>query len=410
MLILEHDPRIRGKFALNHFSGRGEILGQLPWSTGEEHGRMWSDTDSNALYWWLEREWGVTGRGNIDSALDVHASLHAFNEVQDYLSGLSWDGVERLDTLFIDYLGAEDSEYTRAVTRKAFTAAVARAMDPGCKYDQMLILCGPQGVGKSTILSLMANGWFTDNLTTFEGKEASELLQGVWIVEVAELDAFRRSDVARIKQFLSLTADRYRAAYGRNVRELPRRCVFFGTCNATDFLQDMTGNRRFWPVDVGREKWNEEKQERLLANRDQIWAEARVRYMLGEPLYLSSKLATLATEKQEAHREIYAQEGLIEEFVERKVPTDWNKFEIDRRRDYWSGLYKTAEGLELTDRGAVCAMEIWCELFGKSVSDIKRSDSREINQVLANLKGWTRSEKPIRFGPYSLQRGFVRKG
>ena len=244
---------------------------------------MWSDTDSNALYWWLEREWGVTGRGNIDSALDVHASLHAFNEVEDYIRGLAWDGRERLDTLFIDYLGAEDSEYTRAVTRKAFVAAVARALDQGCKYDQMLILCGPQGVGKSTILNVMSKGWFTDNLTTFEGKEASELLQGVWIVEVAELDAFRRSDVARIKQFLSLTADRYRAAYGRNVRELPRRCVFFGTCNSYDFLQDATGNRRFWPVDVGREKWDEEKQARLLANRDQIWAEARVRYILGEP-------------------------------------------------------------------------------------------------------------------------------
>ncbi len=127
----------------------------------------------------------------------------------------------RLDTLFIDYLGAVDSPYTRAVTRKSFTAAVARAMVPGTKYDTMLILSGAQGLGKSTLLDKMSRGWFNDSIRTFEGKEASELLQGVWLVEIAELDAFRRTDIARIKQFLSLRADRFRAAYGRHVKELP---------------------------------------------------------------------------------------------------------------------------------------------------------------------------------------------
>ena len=109
-------------------------------------------------------------------------------------------------------------------------------MEPGCKFDNMLILCGPQGLGKSTLLDRMSKGWYNDSIRTFEGKEASELLQGVWLVEVAELDAFRRTDVSRIKQFLSLRYDRYRAAYGRNVKELPRCCVFFGTCNVSDFL------------------------------------------------------------------------------------------------------------------------------------------------------------------------------
>ena len=145
----------------------------------------------------------------------------------------------------MDYLGAADTPYTRAVTRKSFTAAVARAMVPGIKYDTMLILSGPQGLGKSTLLDKMSRGWFNDSIRTFEGKEASELLQGVWLVEVSELDAFRRTDVARIKQFLSLRADRFRAAYGRHVKELPRCCVFFGTTNTSDYLQDRTGNRRF---------------------------------------------------------------------------------------------------------------------------------------------------------------------
>lgn len=411
MLILEHDPRIRGKFALNKFSGRGEVLDSLPWSTGKETRRMWSDTDSNALYWWLEKTWGITGRGNIDSALDVHASIHAFNEVVDYLNRVQWDGKPRLDTLFIDYLGAEDSPYTRAVTRKSFTAAVARALTPGCKFDTMLILCGPQGVGKSTILDKMSRGWFNDSIRTFEGKDASELLQGVWIIEVAELDAFRRSDVACIKQFLSLRADRYRAAYGRNVSELPRRCVFFGTCNNMDFLQDTTGNRRFWPVDVRVQLPTKSVFTDLTDDEiDLIWAEARMRYVTGEPLYVADEIAEAAMVKQEEHREQIMQEGIIEEFVARQVPSDWAKWPADRRRDFWSGGIKADEAsIKLIDRQSICAMEIWCELYGKSFADGEKPKSRDINAVLSNLKGWKRSPYPMKCGPYGNQRCFIRK-
>lgn len=252
LLILENDPNLAGKFAMNAFAGRGEVFGQrLPWSAPEgEKRRLWADSDVSGMYWYLERYYSITKRVAIDSALDIHANRHAFNDVQDYIRGLSWDGVKRLDGLFIDYLGAADTSYTRAVTRKTFTAAVARAMTPGCKFDNMLILCGPQGIGKSTILDKMSRGFFNDSIRTFEGKEASELLQGVWLVEIAELDAFRQSEVSRIKQFLSLRADRYRAAYGKNVKELSRCCVFFGTCNNYDILRDTTGNRRFWPVDT----------------------------------------------------------------------------------------------------------------------------------------------------------------
>lgn len=405
MLILEYDPLLKGKFALNQFAGRGEVLGALPWCADPKR-RLWSDTDINGMYWYMEKVYNISKRGNIDAALDIHAATHSFNEVQDYLNGLSWDGKQRLDSLFIDYLGAEDTEYNRTVCRKAFAAAVARAMDPGCKYDNMLILCGPQGMGKSTILDKMSLGWFNDSIRSFEGKEASELLPGVWLVEVAELDAFRRTDVARIKQFLSLRADRYRAAYGRHAKELPRCCVFFGTCNQMDFLQDTTGNRRFWPVDVGisppkKNVWDDLPQSDI----DQLWAEAKFRWQMGERLYLTDEMEEQAQERQEEHREASAREGIIQDFVNKQVPIDWSKWTVDRRRDFWAGGVQGE--IELVDRDRIAPIEVWCELFNGSIKDIRPSDTREINAVLANVKGWHRSKNPFRDGPYGTQRGFI---
>lgn len=406
-IILDNDPLLKGKFALNAFAGRGEVLGPLPWEANGKR-RLWSDTDSNGLYWYLEKRYDITKRGNIDAALDIHASTHAFNEVQDYINTLSWDGTPRLDTLFIDYLGAEDNIYTRAVCRKAFTAAIARAMEPGCKYDNMLILCGPQGIGKSTILDKMSRGWFNDSIRTFEGKEASELLQGVWLVEVAELDAFRRTDVARIKQFLSLRADRYRAAYGRNVKELPRCCAFFGTCNVMDFLQDMTGNRRFWPVDVGlqphpKDVWHDLSDDEIA----QIWAEAKVRWQIGEQLYLTGEVEKMAQEMQERHREANPKEGMIEDFVLKEIPEDWQNWPLARRRDWWAGA---AHGeVKTVPRKRIAAIEIWCELYNGNQRDCKQTDTREINAILGKLTTLQRANSSFRCGPYGTQRGFILK-
>ena len=405
-IILENDPKLKGKFALNKFAGRGEVLGRLPW-TADGNRRLWSDTDSNGLYWYLEKVYGITGRGNIDAAMDIHATAHAFNEVQDYLNRVQWDGTPRLDTLLIDYLGADDSPYTRAVTRKALTAAVARAMEPGRKFDNMLILCGPQGCGKSTLLDKLSRGWFNDSIRTFEGKEASELLQGVWIVEIAELDAFRRTDVSRIKQFLSLRADRYRAAYGRNISELPRRCVFFGTCNVMDFLQDTTGNRRFWPVDVSPNHRKAAPWDLTDADIAQIWAEARVRWQMAEPLYLTGDIERAAQRRQEMHREVSVNEGIIADFVNKEVPADWSSWSIDKRRDYWAGTIHGAD-IQLVPRKSICAAEVWCELFGGQLRDVHKAETREINTVIDALPEWERTDGPRIHGPYKSQRGFVR--
>ncbi len=239
----------------------------------------------------------------------------------------------------------------------------------------------------------MSRGWFNDSIRTFEGKEASELLQGVWLVEVAELDAFRRTDVARIKQFLSLRADRYRAAYGRNVKELPRCCTFFGTCNEKDFLQDMTGNRRFWPVDVGitispgeeqthkPNVWQDLTEDTIA----QLWAEAKARWQAGEQLYLTGEIEKQAQEMQEQHREASAQEGPIAEYLIKPIPVDWQKWPIDRRRDWWA---QSAHGeVETVEREYVSVIEIWCELFNRNQSDLTKTNpaAREIRGILRKL-------------------------
>lgn len=405
-IILENDPNLKGKFALNEFAGRGEVLGELPWSPYTKR-RAWEDNDNQGLYWYFEKVYRITGNGKIDGALSLHSAQHMFNDVRNYLESVEWDGVPRLDTLFIDYLGAEDKPYTRAVTRKAFVAAVARAMDPGCKYDTMLILSGPQGIGKSTLLDRMSHGWFTDNIRTFEGKDASELLQGVWLVEIGELDAFRQTDVSRIKQFLSLRADRFRAAYGRHVKDIPRHCVFFGTTNSSEYLRDRTGNRRFWPVDVGVQPHAKNVWTDLENERDQLWAEAVLRWRLGEPLFLTGELEQEAKAEQEAHREVSSKEGIILDFIETPVPEDWLRWGLDKRRMYLNG---TTQGeVHLVKRDRICALEIWCEAFGGDPRNFRYSDAAEINDILRALPGWEKTMNSLRFGYCGKQRGFQRR-
>lgn len=405
-IILEHDPLLKGRFALNRFAGRGEVLGALPWDQRAQR-RLWDDNDNEGMYWYMERYHHITGNGKIDGALSLHSTAHAFNEIQDYLSGLHWDGAPRLDTLFIDYLGAADTPYTRAVTRKSFTAAVTRAMVPGAKYDNMVILAGPQGIGKSTLLDTMSKGWFSDSIRTFEGKEASELLQGVWLVEISELDAFRKTDVARIKQFLSLRTDRFRAAYGRHVKELPRCCVFFGTTNTKDFLQDRTGNRRFWPVDVGAAPITKSVWADLPGEVDQLWAEAVARWQAGEELRLTGELEDVAKAVQEAHRETSAREGIILDFIGRQVPEDWAKWSLDRRRMFWGGSIQGE--IKLVDRDRICALEVWCEAFNGAPKDARYSDAAEINSVIEHSGYWDRAPGAKRFGYCGVQRGFVKR-
>ena len=218
------------------------------------------------------------------------SSERLYHPVKEYLNGLSWDGTKRLENLLVDYLGAEDTPYVRAVTRKTLVAAVARIYEPGTKFDSILVLNGPQGIGKSTLFARLGRAWYSDSLSISDMKDktASEKLQGYWILELGELAGIRKMDVETVKSFITRTDDKYRKAYGVNVESHPRQCIIVGSTNSDGgFLRDVTGNRRFWPVRVlgkGRHKpWD-------LDAVDQIWAEAAEYYHQGEELFLRGRI------------------------------------------------------------------------------------------------------------------------
>ena len=404
LIILENDPLLKDKIAFDEFANRGLALGVLPWDNRDTR-RQWCDTDDAGLRHYIEKVYGITGKERIYDATALCAFKHRINDVQDYLKGLKWDGVKRLNTLLIDYFGAADNAYTRAVIRKSLTAAVARAMIPGTKYDFMPILVGPQGIGKSTFLRVMGKRWYSDSLQTFEGKDASEMIQGVWINELGELNGFSKSETNAVKQFLSRTEDIFREAYGRRTGNYPRRCVFFGSTNDAEFLRDNTGNRRFWPVDLAMYKPAKSVFTELEHEVDQIWAEAFISWQLGEPLYLTGEAEKIAAAEQETHRISNTKEGIISDFISKPIPVDWDKRSLQQRRIYWSGEFKH-EGTELRERDRVCAAEIWCECFTKEISFMKQADAREINGILEGIECWRKIKGPQRFSIYGLQRGF----
>lgn len=407
ILVLQNDLLLKGKIVTDEFAGRGLVLDAVPWNDCTEK-RLWTDTDNSGFYWYMETYYGITARNNMYDALAIVGEQNKINDVRDYLRGLKWDGMKRLDTLLSVYLGADDTPYTRAAIRKSLCAAVARAVVGGVKYDTMPIITGPQGIGKSTFLSVLGKDWFSDSLTSFEGKDAAELIQGTWINEVGELTAFTKQETSAIKQFLSKRHDIYRAAYGRLTDKHPRRCVFFGTSNDNEFLKDNTGNRRFWPIDVGIHEAKKSIWQELPQEVDQIWAEAYVYWALGEPLYLSKEIEVMAAEQQENHRETSGKEGMIRDFLDRLVPSDWDQTGIMERRIYWQGNQQLKEGVELVPREKVCAVEIWTECFGGTPGYIKRIDSMEINNVLLSLRDWRRNKTTRRYGPYGQQKGFER--
>lgn len=417
LIILENDPRLANAFALNEFSHLPVIRKSVPWRKVQngQDGEAWHDSDDAALRHYIETVYGINSPTKVNDALAIVMERNKFHPVRDYLGSLWWDGIPRIDTLLVDYLGAEDSLYVRAVTRKALTAAVARVFNPGCKFDYMLVLVGPQGIGKSHFIAKLGQRWYSDTLDLVAGKGAYEQLQNVWLIEMGELSAIKKAEIEAVKHFISKERDRFRVAYGRHVTEFPRQCVFFGTTNDREFLRDKTGNRRFWPVDVAVENrrknlWHDMDQYEI----DQIWAEAVDAWKNNEHLYLNPSLEAEAAERQTRHTEESPKAGVVREYLERLLPSDWDERDLNQRRAYLHGHEFGEEPEGTIRRDKVCVMEIWAELFEGDPKQLTQLHAREIHDILRQTPGWkpyTEGVGKLRFGKlYGVQKAYVREG
>jgi len=408
-LILTNDPDFSG-FAYNELAHQIQITGKAPWERPDGN-PFWRDSDTAQLKAILDIRYLAFSSRNHDVAFTKVADDRRFHPIRDYLDALPpWDGVPRLDALYIDYLGADDTPYTRAVTRKTHVAAVARVKRPGIKFDSVPVLVGAQGIGKSTLIARLGREWYSDSLSIADMKDktAPEKLQGNWLLELSEMAGIRKMDVETVKSFASRTDDKYRPSYGRVVENHPRQCVIIGTTNSDGgFLRDVTGNRRFWPVKVAgggvKRPWDLTEAE-----VGQIWAEAVAYFEGGEELYLTGEVADIAAEEQRGAMETDEREGLVREYLNRLLPTDWNTRNTYKRREYISEPDDPTQPKGTIVRTEVSNAEIWCECFGKSLSELKPADSYALAAIMMKIDGWERSKAKKRIAWYGEQRLYIR--
>jgi hypothetical protein len=313
-LYLEHSPEWSGVLGYNEFTGGYFVLRQPPVPISAQPGQEIEDHFDTELVRWFERKYLMVRPDAARRVVDAVVRRHSFHPVRDYLRSLAWDGVARIGSWLNDYCGAEEGDYSRAVGEKFLISACARIMEPGCKVDHVLVLEGPQGIGKSRAVRILAAGWFTDQVSDFGSKDASMQLRGVWVLELSELDALNRSEMSRVKLFISQQQERFRLPYGKRIVDVPRQCVFIGTTNKDEWLRDETGGRRFWPVRCKR--INVEALER---DRDQLWAEALFWYQAGEKWWLEDEaIVQDALKEQRGRYEPDPWETVIEQWAERQ--------------------------------------------------------------------------------------------
>lgn len=383
VIAIGSDIRLHGKIKLNTLANRKYICGSVPWFECEEC-REWKNIDSEYLLLYLEKTYGLSNDKNILSALDVVADTNRYNPFIDMLNSIEYDGQKHIERLLPDYLGVEKTEYTTECLRILMLAVISRAFSPGTKFDYVLILYGAQGAGKSTFfMKLCCNeDWYLENLKNInDKKDAAELIQGKLIAEFNELLAMKGiAGTEAIKSFVTLKSDEYRAAYAREPEKRKRQCVFVGTTNDNQFLVDRTGNRRFLPIEVHKEKAVKNlfsTEPGVLNDFLQAWGEAYQIYKSGKfRLVLSEAVTETAKEMQDKYLEEDARIGLIQGWLETYT------------EDY------------------VCVVQICKEVF-KNENPDKRM-IREVNGIMSNsIDGWKKGTTH-RFSEYGQQRCYER--
>ena len=411
MLILNNDPDF-AHFALNQMTGQIQMTGPVPWVRPEGND-YWRDADFAQLRILLDRRYTVFSERNIQDCVTKTAEDRSFHPVRDYLNGLpEWDGVRRVETLFCRCLEADDTPYVRAVTRKFFAAAVARIFVPGTKFDNMLVLDGAQGIGKSTIFrELAGDRYFSEtlSLTDMNDKSAAEKLQGNWIVEIGELAGMKKADIEKVKAFISTRDDKFRPSFGRVVASHPRQAVIVATVNGENgYLRDITGNRRFWIVKCRQEKAIK-RFSFTPGERDQIWAEAVRIWKDGENLWLEGSLVKDAEEVQRSAMEADDRLGMVEQYLDALLPENWAEMNLYDRRSWLDNRDDSHQTKGTVRRQTVSNTEIWAECFCRYPADMKPADSYAIAALMVQVGGWERTGERRRIPIYGTQRIYSRR-
>ena len=381
--------------AYNEMAGAVYVRGVLPWAGRAEY-RPWTNADDANFTSYVQARHGIN-KTDAERVLTIVADKRRYNPLADLLDGLpAWDGESERSGLLIDYLGARDNAYNRAVTQLLFNGAVMRALSPGCKFDTCTTLVGGQGIGKSTLCNALAlqDEYFIDNVGDISKKDAAENLAGRWIVEIGELASFRKREVETVKLFLSQRWDTYRAAYAKRSEQRPRRCIFIATSNSAAFLNDHTGARRFLPVRCGDAppRKNVFDPDTLAADVRQAYAQTMALYREhgGLPLVLPAELGADALAAQEAFAAEDTKSGLVAEWL---------------------------KGLEY-EGSLVCTLQIMQDVFEIGREDANRGQNKafqaEVVAIMDNrMPGWQRvndGRKVMHSKEYGQQRCWTWKG
>ncbi len=407
-LIMSNDPCLKGVFKENLFDNKKYVTRSLPWRKIETPEPI-RNVDFSGIRNYIESIYGISGALKVDDSTNLEFEKHSFHPVKEYLDPLKWDGVKRVDSLLVDFFGADDNIYTREAIRKMLVGAVARIYRPGIKFDLVLTLVSDeQGTGKSTFINKLGRQWFSDSFHTVKGKESFEQLQGAWLIEMAELSGLKKSEVEPVKHFITKQEDTFRPAYGRSSETFKRKCVFFATTNEREFLDDPSGNRRFMPIIVNPDRKTKDIlfSDDLDKDIDQIWAEAKTLYEDGEPLYLSRQAELIAAGRQRTHSHMDDRTGLIASYLDRPLPENWDSMELFERRDFLNDPLSEA-GTKFRTR--VCVAEVWAECLGKDPSDMDRYKTRSVNDILRILEDWEPAGNARVFPVYGRQRYYQRK-
>lgn len=418
VLAMNH-PDLRGRLKYNVFLDQLEKIGPMPWdapgTVADDEVRMWTDSDDAEFRAFMEMCLGFRNTSIAFDAISIAMHRQQYNPVQDYLNNLEWDGVSRLDTLYADFFGDADNVYTREVSRKSLCGLVARALNPGCKFDSMTVIRGAQGCGKSTFLEKLGGKYYVEVGSDWNNpKVVAELFQRAWIVEVAEFAGFNRSDVNSVKSLISLTKDTFRPAYGKRAMDHPRHCAFFATTNDIEYLKDPTGNRRYWPISADGTPRLSIFKDLTQEYIDQLWAEAVYYYKKGESLLLSAEAEKIANKRRANHMEHDDIEGAITEYLSKKIPTEWEhldaweRMEVMESSDEVNAAKYGAENMG--QRMRICTAELMNECLKDNRGLTNMTLSRRIARILDRLPEWERISCAVFGNGYGRQRGWTYVG